>query len=679
MRWVRLVGTCLLAMLAIGVASTATAAASGPPAWFECRPSPNNTGDYTDKTCSALSKAGSGAFELQEGVGKGKVTKGKSGKTVVHTVIPGKGDIRVECAASKDEAHQMDSGGRGYFFGVKTTLGKCTTLGAPCQSAGAKSGEIHTNTLAGPLGHLSEGSAVGVDLANEATPGTGYLVEFECTGVAAVRVSGDVIAPITGDVATISPESTITYTVGPYLGELAPGYTPLVNIPSFVEGAPSILLTELNGPETGNTWQPEGGLPSGEETVVIDKGEALGIYGEGNVPVERGSVTGTVSDTAPGPVAGALVSVCESGGCYQGLTEGNGSYTISGVADGNYVASVYPPAGSPDNATTSSLFTVSGTAATTEDITLTRPTPVPNGTVVEGNGTTVIGGNVVPMVYWQSESPITTHACTGGVVTATITAVNTSNGKKETTTPVSLTESPPGSGTFSGKLPAVYPLHGEGKVVITVSGCISPSEEESVEFTIYIDPSGTVVDGNHGDAPVSGATVTLLSAESLGGVFTPVENGSVVMSPANRVNPDTSGSNGTFGWDTVPGFYEVQATKPGCGTVTTPAFQVPPPVTNLQLVLHCVQELKVETTALPEATRGVAYSTQLEASGGVTPYKWKKTAALPKGLKLSKTGVLSGTPSTKLLPGAYPIAVKVTDDGKQAKQTATTTLTLEIS
>jgi hypothetical protein len=72
------------------------------------------------------------------------------------------------------------------------------------------------------------------------------------------------------------------------------------------------------------------------------------------------------------------------------------------------------------------------------------------------------------------------------------------------------------------------------------------------------------------------------------------------------------------------------------------------------------------------------YSTQLTAEGGVPPYKWKKAGPLPKGLKLSKSGMLAGTPSTKLAPGSYPVAVKVTDSEKP-KQSSTTTLTLSIT
>jgi plastocyanin len=88
--------------------------------------------------------------------------------------------------------------------------------------------------------------------------------------------------------------------------------------------------------------------------------------------------------------------------------------------------------------------------------------------------------------------------------------------------------------------------------------------------------------------------------------------------------------------------------------------------------------LHVVTSTLPGATRGVPYSTQFAAEGGVPPDKWKKAGRLPKGLKLSKTGVLAGTPSTKLAPGSYLVGVKVTDSEKP-KQSSTTTLTLKIT
>ena len=93
----------------------------------------------------------------------------------------------------------------------------------------------------------------------------------------------------------------------------------------------------------------------------------------------------------------------------------------------------------------------------------------------------------------------------------------------------------------------------------------------------------------------------------------------------------------------------------------------------------------IADTTLPDATHGVAYApVQLQTvlpSTSTSPYattfKWGKgtlpppnttgtgvptpTTALPKGMKLSKDGVLSGTPSMKLLPGTYDVIVAVTE------------------
>ena len=62
----------------------------------------------------------------------------------------------------------------------------------------------------------------------------------------------------------------------------------------------------------------------------------------------------------------------------------------------------------------------------------------------------------------------------------------------------------------------------------------------------------------------------------------------------------------------------------------------------------------------PDGTNGVAYSYAFSAKGGVAPYTWAALGALPDGLSLSSSGILSGTPSVKL-PGTFNIAVRVTD------------------
>lgn len=86
--------------------------------------------------------------------------------------------------------------------------------------------------------------------------------------------------------------------------------------------------------------------------------------------------------------------------------------------------------------------------------------------------------------------------------------------------------------------------------------------------------------------------------------------------------------------------------------------------------------LRITTTALPNGTVGQAYSDQLAATGGTTPYTWSLDAAstFPPGLSLSPTGVISGTPSTA---GQYDFTVVVADSSSP-RQTASAALTLTV-
>ncbi len=65
--------------------------------------------------------------------------------------------------------------------------------------------------------------------------------------------------------------------------------------------------------------------------------------------------------------------------------------------------------------------------------------------------------------------------------------------------------------------------------------------------------------------------------------------------------------------------------------------------------------LQIRTGELPQATPGTPYSEQLSATGGTGTLKWKRIGPkLPKGLKLTKTGSIEGTPTKKVAPGVLP-------------------------
>ena len=103
---------------------------------------------------------------------------------------------------------------------------------------------------------------------------------------------------------------------------------------------------------------------------------------------------------------------------------------------------------------------------------------------------------------------------------------------------------------------------------------------------------------------------------------------------------------------------------------------------SIQQFTLTVLGLHVTTSSLPVATPGTPYSVQLRATGGLEPYKWKLTEkGLPKGLKLSSTGVISGTVSARQYPsgGSFPIMVTVTDSTKKSHQRASGSLTVDVS
>ena len=88
-----------------------------------------------------------------------------------------------------------------------------------------------------------------------------------------------------------------------------------------------------------------------------------------------------------------------------------------------------------------------------------------------------------------------------------------------------------------------------------------------------------------------------------------------------------------------------------------------------------VNALGVATLSLPNGTTNVAYSQQLQAIGGTSPYTWTKTSGtLPAGLSLTTSGLISGTPTATVTN--TPLTFKVTDS---LSATASASLTLTIN
>ena len=231
---------------------------------------------------------------------------------------------------------------------------------------------------------------------------------------------------------------------------------------------------------------------------------------------------------------------------------------------------------------------VSGSSTTTgidaDLAAIPPPTPPPDGTEVSGQTSSLDG---IPVFRGADTMKITHQSCPNG--RAGLRVVDLSTGASLSVYAGS--DTPAGSGTYVFDVPLNNRLGGRGSVKIDVS-CAT----ETVSFSIYVDPSGTVQDEN--GSPISGATVTLMrdNPNTVALDFEVVADGSVLMDPeVNNTNPDVTGADGQFRWDVVAGLWKVRAEKDGCHApgdasvpyVETPALVVPPPRLGLVMELEC--------------------------------------------------------------------------------------------
>jgi hypothetical protein len=443
---------------------------------------------------------------------------------------------------------------------------------------------------------------------------------------------------------------------------------------------------------------------SGQAGELIDSGQwALTATGQGSTqpgryifPVRAGknggpdTLTGQVTDAAtpPDPIAGALVQACQQGptgqSCALASTNAAGYYSIAGLADGFYAVTASPPAGSTLESQEQSLL-LNFASVTTVNFALTGPLPPPPGLTVDGVSVNPDG---TPVIQWEQTTPIFySGGCPGGTATWSLTAHNSQTNQPQTVNGT-MVESPPGSGDYAGSIPPVHPMHGEGTLTINVR-CPNPSDDKTLSLTIYIDPSGTVVD-THGN-PIPGATVTLLRSDDPAGPFTAVPGGSPVMSPGNRRNPDVTRADGSFGWDVLTGYYEIRAQKAGCADpnnagndyVVSPAMEIPPAVSGLKLVLSCPQAAtQVSHVSSPggQAGRPVAVGATLQTAGGAPLASRTLTFTLPGGETCTARTDGAGAASCPLTPneaaGQYPLTVSFAGDWAEAPSSSTAPFTV---
>ena len=219
----------------------------------------------------------------------------------------------------------------------------------------------------------------------------------------------------------------------------------------------------------------------------------------------------------------------------------------------------------------------------------------------------------------------------------------------------------------SGVLPPILTLNGSSG---TISGTPTNAAIGTWNFVVRVSDSQSTPDTDEHGYSLSiaaGAPVTITSSSTLpdGRVgeayaftFTATggklphswafESGS--LPPGLTVSP-----SGTLsGTPTASGDYtfvvraEDSQQTPDSDTQEVTVRIIPPNVT-------------IQTTSLPDGTEGVSYSASLTAADGVEPYSWQVTSgAIPDGLTLSGSGVISGRPSNAAIGTSY-FTVEVSD------------------
>ena len=382
--------------------------------------------------------------------------------------------------------------------------------------------------------------------------------------------------------------------------------------------------------------------------TASDSSAAPGPYA--SAPVAY-SLTVTAPSVVLSPAAGALtprttaLAFTETFSASGGTGPYSFAVTAGGLPPGIGLTSDGVLAGAPTaagnfnftlTATDANGFTASGAYALTVSdpaITVTAPAAgaLPGGTAYAAYSQTfTAAGGTGPRTFAVTAGalPAGLALSGGGVLSGTPTTSGTFNFT------LVATDSSGAPGPFSSA-PAAFSLTIAAPTVTITSPPAGPLTAGTA--TVAYSQTFTAAGGNggHSFAVTAGALPPGLSLSSTGVLSgTPTVDGAYAFS---IVASDTSTAPGPYA--SAPVAYSL--------TIAAPTIEVTPPPGG------------GGGSDLPEASATTAYNVSLTASGGVAPYSFAVTAgALPPGVTLSSSGLLSGTPTT---PGSYTFTVVATD------------------
>ncbi|HEY0517830.1 MAG TPA: hypothetical protein VGD00_11970 [Solirubrobacteraceae bacterium] len=248
------VSFCVLAVMAVWGATGATAL-SAAPEWYECVKS--KVGSF-EKGCAK--EGGKGGYVARAGLGAGGGSFEAKGSAVVLKAVDGH---EITCSNFIEEGQRAMPN---LVQNVTIRLKACAKTGTHQRCFGMEEGEtekrveFESEPLSGELGYISRSPLkVGLVLHDQAEPTGLFLPRIFCPDSHfSERWRGSFVGEVTGVVNVSGKKAALRYALGPYLGEVSPGYTPETDPP--LEGEEAGGLIE----ESKLTHEPWGDpLPGG--------------------------------------------------------------------------------------------------------------------------------------------------------------------------------------------------------------------------------------------------------------------------------------------------------------------------------------------------------------------------------------------------------------------------------